>query len=93
VNAILAHPTLSKEFKIRAITRDTSKSNAQALATKGVETVKADLQHSESLTGALKGSYAVFAVTNYWAKQSKQIEIEQGRTIARRSAKPWVSST
>jgi uncharacterized protein YbjT (DUF2867 family) len=65
VNAILTHPTLSKEFKIRVITRDTSKPNARALASKGVETVKADLELPESEAVALEGSYAVFAVTNY----------------------------
>jgi uncharacterized protein YbjT (DUF2867 family) len=37
IKAILADPALSKEFKIRAITRDTSKPAAQHLAQKGVE--------------------------------------------------------
>lgn len=65
VDAILAHPTLSKEFQVQAITRDPSKPNAQALGPKGVETVKADLEYSESVTEALQGSYAVSAVTKY----------------------------
>lgn len=82
VNAILARPILSKEFKVRAITRDPSKPNAQGLRSRGVETVKADLEHSESVTEALKDSYAVFAVTNYWEKRSKQLEVEQGKTVA-----------
>src|SRR5450755_4384878 len=81
VNAILARPILSKEFKVRAITRDPSKPNAQGLRSRGVETVKADLEHSESVIEALKGSYAVFAVTNYWEKQSKQVEVEQDKTV------------
>ena len=82
VNSILAHPKLSKEFKIRAVTRDPSKPNAQALAAKGVEPVKADTQDAESVKHALEGSYAVFAVTNYWDKASKELEIQQGKTIA-----------
>lgn len=82
VEAVLAHPTLSKEYKIRAITRDPSKPNAQALAAKGVEPVKADTGDSESVKHALEGSYAVFAVTNYWEKASKELEVQQGKTIA-----------
>lgn len=37
VKAILADSALSKEFKIRGITRDVSKPAAQALAKQGVE--------------------------------------------------------
>lgn len=39
IKAVLADPVLSKTFKIRGITRDTSKPSAQALAAKGVEVV------------------------------------------------------
>lgn len=80
VKSILASPTLS--YKIRAVTRDPSKPNAQALASQGVELVKADLEDAESVKHALQGSHAVFAVTNYWEKASKEGEIKQGKTIA-----------
>jgi uncharacterized protein YbjT (DUF2867 family) len=82
VKSILAHPTLSQQYKIRAITRDPSKPNAQALAAKGVEPVKANTDDAESVKHALDGSYAVFAVTNYWEKASKEWETQQGKTIA-----------
>lgn len=39
INAVLADSVVSKEFKIRGITRDPSKPAAQALAAKGVEVV------------------------------------------------------
>lgn len=39
VRAILNDPALSKEFKIRGVTRDVSKSAAKDLASKGVEVV------------------------------------------------------
>jgi uncharacterized protein YbjT (DUF2867 family) len=81
IKAVLAHPTLSKEYKIRAITRDPSKPNAQALAAKSVELVKADMEDADSVKHALEGSYAVFAVTNYWEKMSKDLEVQQGKTI------------
>lgn len=37
IRTILADPTLSKEFRIRGITRDPSKPSAQELAKQGVE--------------------------------------------------------
>lgn len=39
IRAVLADDILSKEYKIRGITRDVSKPAAQALAQKGVEVV------------------------------------------------------
>lgn len=39
IRSVLADPALSKQFKIRAITRDTSKPAAKALAAKGIEVV------------------------------------------------------
>ncbi|KAI9820416.1 MAG: hypothetical protein M1832_003749 [Thelocarpon impressellum] len=82
VKSILADPVASQQFKIRGITRDPSKPNAQALAAKGVECVTGDLNSKESLKEALKGAFAVFAVTNYWEKMSKDVEEEQGRNVA-----------
>lgn len=43
IEAVLADSILSKEFKIRGITRDASKPAAQALAAKGVEVVTVSL--------------------------------------------------
>lgn len=39
VHAILADPVLSKEFKVRGVTRDVNKPNAKRLASMGVELV------------------------------------------------------
>lgn len=39
VRAILSHPELSKEWKIRGITRNASKPDAQAMVKQGVEMV------------------------------------------------------
>ena len=82
IDAFLANPTLSKTFKIRGITRDPSKPSGQALAAKGVEAVKADMNDMASLQAALKGSYAVFAVTNFWETRSQETEIKQGKNMA-----------
>lgn len=64
IASVLGNPKLSSEYKLRAITRDPSKPSAKALADKGVETVKADLNDKESVKRAIEGSSAVFGVTN-----------------------------
>ncbi|KAJ5546801.1 hypothetical protein N7494_004386 [Penicillium frequentans] len=65
-------------FKIRGITRDTTKKFAQNLAQKGVEVVTADLDSVDSLTAALKGSHTVFLVTNYWETINADVEYFHG---------------
>ena len=64
VKTILAHPTLSKQYKLRAVTRDPSKPAGEALKQQGVEVVKADLYDKDSVRKAVEGSQAVFGVTN-----------------------------
>ena len=39
IDAILSNPQLSREFKIRGITRDTTKKTSQDLAKRGVDVV------------------------------------------------------
>jgi uncharacterized protein YbjT (DUF2867 family) len=80
VRAILADP--NGGFAARAITRDTNKDKAKALATAGAEVVSADLDNVESLTKAFAGAHAVFAVTNFWEHFSGDKEIQQAKNIA-----------
>lgn len=82
ISSILKHNVLSKEFRLRGVTRDPSKPSGEALAKRGVEVVKADLTDKESLRKAIAGSHSVFAVTNYWESMSKDAEITQGKNIA-----------
>lgn len=70
------------QFKIRGITRDPSKPNAQALTAKGVECVAADINSRDQIKSALQGAYAVFAATNYWDKMDAELEMKQGRNVA-----------
>ncbi|KAH7071393.1 hypothetical protein BKA63DRAFT_419387 [Paraphoma chrysanthemicola] len=81
VRAILNHPQLSKEWKIRGITRNANKPDAQALVKQGVEMVSADLNSKDSILAAITGSTAVFGVTNYWEKASLEHEVQQGRNL------------
>ena len=80
VSAILADP--SGGFAARAITRDTSKDKAKAMASKGAEVVAADLDNVESLKKAFAGAYGVFAVTNFWEHFSGEKEVAQAKNIA-----------
>ena len=82
ISSVLSNPKLSSEYNLRGITRDPSKPNAQKLSSQGVEMVAADMSDQESLKSAISGSYAVFAVTNYWETMSKDTEVQQGKNIA-----------
>ncbi|UNI24963.1 hypothetical protein JDV02_010676 [Purpureocillium takamizusanense] len=80
IRAILADPSLSREFCIRGVTRDASKPAARALAAlPGVELVEADLS---SPAPAVAGAHTVFLVTNFWESMSADVEVAQGRAVA-----------
>jgi uncharacterized protein YbjT (DUF2867 family) len=80
VEAILSDP--NGGFVARAITRDPSKDKAKALAARGAEVVKADLDDVESLKKAFAGAYGVYAVTNFWEHFSGEKEKTQAKNIA-----------
>ncbi|KAF7373103.1 NmrA domain-containing protein [Mycena sanguinolenta] len=83
LNAVLADET----FTPRAISRNADSERVRALRAKGVEVVKADLFDVESLKEAIKGSEAVFGVTNFWdpavfpATPNGIGEVEQGKNL------------
>lgn len=82
IKTFLNNSKLSSKYSLRAITRNTSSSKAQALASQGVDLAVGDLNDRQSLEAAIKGSYAVFAVTNYWETMSSPTEMQQGKNIA-----------
>ncbi|OMP83736.1 NmrA-like family domain-containing protein 1 [Diplodia seriata] len=53
-------------YRIRGVTRDPSSPRSLALAARGVEMVRADLDDAASLAAALAGAALVFSVTDYW---------------------------
>ncbi|KAL8687959.1 MAG: hypothetical protein Q9218_006010 [Villophora microphyllina] len=79
---LLKRPDVLKTYRLRGITRDVSKAAAVALREAGVEMVEGDMDDESSLKTALAGSYAVFAMTNFWEKASAEVEINQGKTMA-----------
>ena len=69
-------------YSLRAITRDPDREKAKALATSDIEVVKADLNNLDSLKAAFSGSYAIFAVTDFFEPfgqhgAQKAMEIEE----------------
>jgi uncharacterized protein YbjT (DUF2867 family) len=78
--AILADA--SGGFACRAVTRDTGKDKAKALASAGAQVVKADLDDVESLKKAFAGAHGVYAVTNFWEHFSAEKEKAQGKNVA-----------
>ena len=69
-------------FACRAITRDTTKEKALALAAKGAEVVKADLDDAASLEKAFAGAHGAYCVTNFWEHFSAEKEKEQAKNLA-----------
>ena len=79
-DAILNDP--NGEFSCRAVTRDPSKEKAQALAARGAEVVRADLDDVDSLRAAFAGAYGIYCVTNFWEHFSAEKEKQQARNLA-----------
>src|SRR5436190_13346726 len=79
-NAILSDP--GGGFAVRAITRKTDGDKAKALAAKGAEVVKGDLDDVESLKKAFAGAHGVYAVTNFWEHFSAEKEKAQAKNVA-----------
>jgi taspase (threonine aspartase 1) len=77
VNALLAQ----SKFKVRAISRNPGSDNAKALASRGVEVFKGDLNDKASLVQAFNGAYGAFLVTDFagGAKGNPETEITHGK--------------
>ena len=74
---LLKHPG----FTVRALTRDTTKAPARALAQAGAELVQGDLDDPSSFERALDGAYGVFSVQNA-LEAGYDREVQQGKKLA-----------
>ena len=68
-------------WKVRALTRNPDQPAARALAARGAEVVKADLDDHHAIALALQGAYGAFSVQNFW-KVGYDREVYQGKTFA-----------
>ncbi|KAI2919195.1 hypothetical protein CBS147320_8649 [Aspergillus niger] len=92
--SVVASALKSGNYKVRGITRNVNSEAAKALTAQGVEMVSADANDEASLVKAFKGSYAIFAVTDFFAafaqhnaEESIEIEASQGINLAKAAAK------
>lgn len=89
VRALLA----DSKYTLRAITRSKTGERAQSLQAQGVEVVEADANDLASLVRAFAGSYAIFAVTNFFEPlaslgidKAMEVETKQGINLATAAA-------
>ncbi|CAI7641708.1 unnamed protein product [Penicillium manginii] len=83
IDFVLNDSDLSKEYSLRAITRDATKPAGQALQKRGVEVVSADIDDSQSLNAALAKAHTVFIVTTtVYDEHLKSREFRQGKAAA-----------
>ena len=81
VSALLKAIDRGESYAVRAVTRNPDGAKAQDLKSKGCEVVRCDMDDKASVEEAVRGSYGVFLVTNYWEHFSKEKEIEQGKRV------------
>ena len=79
--AVARHLLKQPNFAVRALTRDSAKPAARALAESGAEVIRGDLDDPASVRRALEGVYGVFSVQNFM-EAGFDGEIRQGKLIA-----------
>ena len=72
----------SKEFAVRAVTRDPGTDKAKELEQLGAELVVANIDEPSSMKNALAGAYGAYFVTFYWAHFSPEKELEEAKQMA-----------
>jgi uncharacterized protein YbjT (DUF2867 family) len=78
----VARSLLERDFRVRALTRDPQKPEAQALAEQGAEVVQGDMEDRSAVDQVLvEGVYGVFSVQNFW-ETGYDGEVQQGKTVA-----------
>ena len=79
--AVARHLLKQPGFAVRALTRDSAKPAARALAQAGAEVVRGDLDDPASVRRALEGAWGVFSVQNFM-ETGYEGEIRQGKALA-----------
>jgi uncharacterized protein YbjT (DUF2867 family) len=78
----VARSLLERGFRVRALTRDPQKPEAQALTEQGAEVVQGDMEDRSAVDQVLvEGVYGVFSVQNFW-ETGYDREVQQGKTVA-----------
>jgi uncharacterized protein YbjT (DUF2867 family) len=77
----VARSLLDRGFRVRALTRDPQKPEAQALSEQGAEVVQGDMEDRSAMDQVVEGAYGVFSVQNFW-ETGYDREVQQGKTVA-----------
>ena len=77
----VARSLLYRGFRVRALTRDPQKPEAQALTEQGAEVVQGDMEDRSAMDQVLEGTYDIFSVQNFW-EAGYDREVQQGKTVA-----------
>ncbi|PWY91795.1 hscarg dehydrogenase [Aspergillus sclerotioniger CBS 115572] len=85
LTTIHTHPTLSKEYTLRGITRTVTSPTALSLKNQGIEVVSADLNIPETLSPAIASSHTVILITNttYASPDFKSLELAHTKSVAK----------
>ncbi|HET6267264.1 MAG TPA: NmrA/HSCARG family protein, partial [Acidobacteriota bacterium] len=78
--AVIRH-MVSKDWRLRALTRDSGGAAAKRLADQNIEIVQGNLEDPASLQDVVRGVYGVFSVQDYWAVGAVR-EVQQGKNLA-----------
>ncbi|KAK8064905.1 hscarg protein [Apiospora phragmitis] len=82
VQTFLHDAKLKNEWSVRGVTRDVPRTHLRSSPPKVSMSSRPILNDKASIVEALKGAYAVFAVTNYWEKMDDKLEVQQGKNLA-----------
>lgn len=83
IDFVLNDPELSKEYSLRAITRDVSRPVVMEMQSQGVEVVAGDVDDPSSLSAALANAHTVFIVTiSVYDEHLKAREFRQAKAVA-----------
>ena len=77
----VARSLLDRGFRVRALTRDPQRPEAQALTEQGAEVVQGDMEDRSAMNRVLEGAYGVFSVQNFW-ESGYDREVQQGKAVA-----------
>jgi len=78
----VARNMLSKEWKLRALTRHCDSYAAQKLADLGVELEQGDLEDPATLERAVRGAYGIFSVQDFW-RSERDARCNKAKTLLR----------
>jgi NmrA-like family len=81
IRGVLTSPSLSSQFSIRGISRDTVAAAAKTHLRDSITWSKANINDSNSLIKAFEGAHTVFGVTDFWQVLNAEGEAEMGKRI------------